>query len=59
MVPVLSVRNMIASPAVPKFFGKAKIYDVDEVSSLVSAHDKVGWLDVTMDIITSVYKFYS
>lgn len=58
MVFVLSISNMIARTAVPELFGKAEVYDIDEVSSLVSTHDKVGWFDVTVDIVACMYKFY-
>jgi len=58
MMFVLPVGNMVVGPAVPKLFGETKIYYIDEVGSLVSAHDKVGWFDIPVDIIACVYEFY-
>ena len=58
MVFVLLIGYMITRPTISEFFGKAKVYDIDEVGCLVSAHNKVGWLDVAMDIVACMNEFY-
>jgi hypothetical protein len=55
MVGVLFIWN-VGTITIAKFLCKAKVYDIDDVRSLAGAHNKVGWLYVTMDKVMRVYK---
>jgi hypothetical protein len=53
-VLVLSVGNVKVGLRVSVLLGKAEINDIDLVSTLADSHQKVVWLDVTVDEITRV-----
>jgi hypothetical protein len=56
MVGVLFIRD-VAPVAIAEFLCEAKIDDIDKVGALASAHNKVGWLYVTVDEVVRVDEF--
>lgn len=59
MVFILLVRYMVARPAIAKFFGQAEVDDIHQVSGIVKTHHKISGLDVAVDIVAGMNKFYS
>ena len=51
------VRYMVQSPWIAVFFGKTKVYDIDQMGSFANAHDKVGGFDVPVNERMRMYKF--
>lgn len=59
MALVLLVCNVVVCQAVAKFFGQAKVDDVNEVSSIVKTHYEICRLDVAVYVVASMNEFYS
>lgn len=54
---VLFEWDMVWGSGVSVFLGETEIDDVDEMRGSTGAHDKVGGLDVAVDVVLRVYEF--